>query len=296
MLSLARACRRGSVPIGILYYHRVADVDPGPWTIGQQAFETQINWLEKNFDIVPLAEAQQRIRRAHNSTPTLCITFDDGYADNSSFALPLLIRRSIPFTYFVTTTHPRTGSPFAHDVARGSPQLPNSVATLQALLAAGVEIGGHTRNHPDLGKIEDPEQLFDEVITATRDLEQMLGHAVRYFAFPFGQLENLNPHVFGLARRHGFAGVCSAYGGWNEIGEDAFHLQRFHGDPELARIRNWLTRDPRNRHAWQTRHVEQMLQQTSSGPVNGGRTATPVLPPLAGLGAPSSAERQASDS
>ena len=39
--------------------------------------------------------------------------------------------------------------------------------------------------------------------------------------------------------------VCSAYGGWNDIGGDAFHLQRVHGDPVFARFSNMLTFDPR---------------------------------------------------
>ena len=48
-----------------------------------------------------------------------------------------------------------------------------------------------------------------------------------------------------MLREAGFLGVCSAYGGWNEMGDDAFHLQRIHGDPNIERMKNWLTYDPR---------------------------------------------------
>jgi hypothetical protein len=41
--------------------------------------------------------------------------------------------------------------------------------------------------------------------------------------------------------------MCSAYGGCNEVGGDAFHLQRLHGDPELLYLKNWLDFDPRVR-------------------------------------------------
>ncbi len=241
------ARRTGLMPVAILFYHRVADDHPNPWTIGQDAFRQQIGWLQDQFDIVSLEEAQRRIRSGFNNEPTLCITFDDGYADNSTFALPLLIQRQIPFTYFVTTTHIATGQTFAHDTERGTPLAPNSIETIKALADAGVEIGGHTRNHVDLGAIRNSDLLFDEVIAASNEMGQMIGRPIRYFAFPFGQPENLNTEVFSLARRHGFAGVCSAYGGWNEIGGDAFHLRRFHGDPEIATLKNWLTLDPRKR-------------------------------------------------
>ena len=257
----AAARRHGSMPVGILFYHRVADDDPNPWTISCARFQKQIDWLAANFDIVSLAEAQARIRSGFNNRPTICITFDDGYADNTAFALPLLIRRKIPVTYFVTTQHTTQGHPFSHDVDRGRPLAPNSADTLRAMADAGVEIGGHTRSHPSLADIDDSRELFDEVIAATVEMERIVNQKIRYFAFPFGQVENLNPEVFRLAKEHGFAGICTAYGGWNNIGGDAFHLQRFHGDPEIAYLKNWLTLDPRKRRIWQTEVVDRMMEQ-----------------------------------
>jgi peptidoglycan/xylan/chitin deacetylase (PgdA/CDA1 family) len=113
---------------------------------------------------------------------------------------------------------------------------------------AGVEIAAHTRTHVDLGQIHDEDRLVDEVLTAAKELETAIGRKVRYFAFPYGQFPNLNPRVFSMLREAGFLGVCSAYGGWNDVGSDAFHLQRIHGDPSFSRIRNWLTYDPRLGH------------------------------------------------
>ena len=43
----------------------------------------------------------------------------------------------------------------------------------------------------------------------------------------------------------GYAGVCSAYGGFNFPGDDPFHLQRIHADDDLIRLKNWVTVDPR---------------------------------------------------
>ena len=117
--SLHHARQTGRVPVAVLFYHRVADDTPNPWTIGTNAFRQQIDWLQKNFDIVSLPELQDRVRSGCNRRPTVAITFDDGYADNSSFALPLLIQRGLPVTYFVTSHHLMTGEPFEHDVKRG---------------------------------------------------------------------------------------------------------------------------------------------------------------------------------
>ena len=245
-----------TVPIAVLFYHRVANEHPNPWTISESEFETQMVWIKENFDVISLAEVQKRIRNG-NSTPAVSITFDDGYAENCSFALPFMIEQRIPVTYFVTTYHTTHGKPFPHDVELKQPLAPNSIESLRALVNAGVEIGAHTRTHLDLGQCSDRDVIYDEVIAATRELESMLDFSIRYFAFPFGQTKNLNPFVFELLQDHGFSGVCSAYGGLNPIDGDAFHIQRIHGDPNFTRMKNWLDMEPRwlnvKRYDWETR-------------------------------------------
>lgn len=237
--------KSGKVPVAILFYHRVDNFHLNDWTISKTRFEEQIDWFQENFDLVSLEECQSRIRSGYNDRPTLSITFDDGYADNCMFALPMLLERKIPVTYFVTAQHTMEQQTFPHDAAEGNPLSPNSMEALRALVAAGIEIGAHTRTHADLGKVSDPKVLFDEVITATRDIESAIDCKINYFAFPYGQYENLNADVFRLCQEHGFKGVCSAYGGLNFIDDDSFHLQRIHGDPKIARMKNWLTLDPR---------------------------------------------------
>ncbi|MEE2640988.1 MAG: polysaccharide deacetylase family protein [Planctomycetota bacterium] len=231
-------------PVSILFYHRVHDRHPNPWTISTEGFQQQIDCLRKHFDIVSLAEAQNRIRTG-NSRPTVSLTFDDGYADNSLTVIPYLVRNQIPATYFVNNENVLSGKPFRHDEERGVPLPPNGIESLKLMQRSGIEIGAHTRTHPDLGKTRDEEKIFDEVVVARDELEDLIGCRVRYFAFPFGQKENLNDEVFQLAKMYGFEGVCSAYGGVNAIGDDPFHLQRIHGDPEFLRFRNWLSLDPR---------------------------------------------------
>lgn len=240
----ARA-RRETEPVRILFYHRVADDCPNAWTMSTRRFAAQIRWLRRRFDLVSLAEAQSRIAAGRNGVPTACITFDDGYAGNMHFAVPLLVRHRIPFTYFVSTNHVLRGEAFPHDVATGCPLAPNTPADLKHLAEAGVEIGGHTRGHVDLGAISCPQQLTDEIAGCKSELEKLIGRPVRHFAFPYGQHANMSSAAFRAAYEASYDGVCSAYGGYNFPGDDPFHLRRFHADPESFRFRNWMTIDPR---------------------------------------------------
>ncbi len=242
---LRRLEARGQAPIAVLFYHRVADTPVVPWTVSTQDFQRHLRWLERHAELISLAEAQRRLAAGKNHRRAVVITFDDGYAENCDFALPLLIQRGIPCTYFVTLEPVLKQRPFEHDQALGAAPPPNTVEQLRQLAAAGVEIGAHTRTHADLGRLDDPRRLYDEVVQAARELEDLLGRPVRRFAFPFGQWENLNPLAFALAQEAGLECVCSAYGGYNLPGQDAFHIRRFAADGPPGRLRLVAGFDPR---------------------------------------------------
>lgn len=240
----ARRAAAGQAPVIVLYYHRIADDLATPWTATPAMFARQMRWLKKRFDLVSMTEAQQRIR-TRNSRPAVHITFDDGYADNCREAIPLLIREQIPCTYFVCTQHVLKQKFFAHDEALGCQHRPNTLEQLREMAAAGIEVGAHTRTHADLGLITDSTRLHDELIAGGEDLQAALGKPVRYFAFPYGLHANLNTAAFHLAYDYGYEAVCSAYGGYNFPGDDAFHLQRIPVGNDMAHLRNWTTVDPR---------------------------------------------------
>lgn len=235
----------GRVPIMSLLYHRVADTEANDWTIQWKRFRYQMQYLQEHFDVVTLAEAQRRIASGNNSRPTVCVTFDDGYAENCDRAIPWLIEQKIPVTYFVTTDNVLSGRPFPHDAERRRPLAPNTVDQIEAMSQAGIEIGAHSRSHANLGAVTSLEDLTYEIAGSKHDLEAMLDKPVRYFAFPYGLHQNMTSAGFAVAYSAGFQGVCSAYGAYNMPGDDAFHIQRIHGDPQWPRFLNWMTVDPR---------------------------------------------------
>lgn len=237
---LRRLAATGQAPIPVLFYHRVAAERPNDWTISPQRFEQQIDFLRASFEVIALDEVQRRIRHSDSRRPAVAITFDDGYAENCDFALPLLIRHQLPCTYFVTVEHVLTGRPFPHDVAAGVPLPVNRVDQLRAMADAGIEIGLHTRTHIDFSETSDPQTIDREIVQATAELSEIVGHPIRYFAFPYGMPEQLTEAAIEAVDRAGLAGFCSAFGAYNVPGRDAFHIRRVHGDADFARFRNWM--------------------------------------------------------
>ena len=139
------------------------------------------------------------------------------------------------------------GRPFEHDVRRAAARWrrtrPSSFATWPPPASNWAPTRGGT---PTSAASLDEERLHDEIVGSKRDLEAIIGRAVRYFAFPFGLHANLSQAAFRIAFRAGYWGVCSAYGGYNLPGDDPFHIHRIHGDPSWSRFCNWMTADPRS--------------------------------------------------
>ena len=169
----------------------------------------------------------------------------DGYAENCQQAIPWLIQQRIPCTYFVTVQNVSSGEPFAHDLMSGHRFAPNTLEQLRAMAAAGVEIGCHAYTHPRLEPVERPTPAALRSRRGQRGSESAIQRPVRYFAVPYGHYSNLSPALFASAKAAGYAGVCSAYGGFNFPGDDPFHLQRIAGGDDMIHLKNWATLDPR---------------------------------------------------
>lgn len=244
---LSSQAAKNNAPTSVLFYHRVADTHPNGWTMSRSGFQRQIDWLQKNADLISLEEVQRRMREGSDHTRrAVSITFDDGYAENCDFALPLLVEAGIPVTYFVSLDLIKSGQSFPHDEQEGVFLQPNTVDQLREWSQAGVEIGAHTASHANMARVRDIDELRNEIVTSTLELGELVGQPIRYFAFPFGQANNLNAKAALLgAKEAGIQGVCSAFGAYNLPGSDPFHIRRIHGDPEFTRWRNWVSVDPR---------------------------------------------------
>ena len=88
----------------ILVYHRVAEADVDPWALNVSPanFAQQLAVLKTIGD--PVSLQQLAAAKSDSDLPDrpVCVTFDDGYADNLLAAKPALVRFGVPGTVFVT--------------------------------------------------------------------------------------------------------------------------------------------------------------------------------------------------
>jgi peptidoglycan/xylan/chitin deacetylase (PgdA/CDA1 family) len=91
--------------LNVLIYHRVpAETDPLlPDEPCASVFDWQMAAIAANFHVLGLEEAIERLKSGSLPRRSLCITFDDGYADNATVALPILLNHRLVATFFITT-------------------------------------------------------------------------------------------------------------------------------------------------------------------------------------------------
>jgi peptidoglycan/xylan/chitin deacetylase (PgdA/CDA1 family) len=91
--------------LSVAIFHRVLP-QPDPLFPGdpdRQRFAELCSWLAAWFNVLPLDEAVVRLQRGDLPPRALCITFDDGYADNHDLAMPILRAHGLTATFFIAT-------------------------------------------------------------------------------------------------------------------------------------------------------------------------------------------------
>lgn len=91
--------------LSILIYHRVLpQPDPlFPDAVDARVFDRHLRLLKRFFNVIPLLQATQQLHSRSLPPRAACITFDDGYADNATVALPMLQRHGLSACFFIAT-------------------------------------------------------------------------------------------------------------------------------------------------------------------------------------------------
>ena len=183
--------RKSVEGLSVLMYHKVG-APPEPtqlrklW-VSTEAFESQIVFLKRNgYTPVRFSDLE---RSARTGTPLpekpVLITFDDGYRNNFLEAFPVLQRHGVPAGVFVVyetigrhnAWHDPGSEPWV-DMLRKE--------DMREMADSGlIEFGSHTMRHRNLGQAPLDEARWELEESKAR-LEELLGHEVPFFAYPYG--------------------------------------------------------------------------------------------------------------
>ncbi|OGR89657.1 MAG: hypothetical protein A2992_02305 [Elusimicrobia bacterium RIFCSPLOWO2_01_FULL_59_12] len=209
----------------ILTYHRLlaADpdhaADPKRIAVSQAQFRSHLGWLARlGYHSVSLADYPQQIRTRQRPAPkTFALTFDDGYEEVLTLALPVL--KEFGYTATVFAVPGQMGGSNAWDDAKARLL---SADQYRRLDKAGVTIGGHTSSHVHLPQVE-ASTARREIADSKKRLEEVLGHPVSIFAYPYGES---TPDVEALVREAGFEAAFATDRAPRDHSENLFRIRR----------------------------------------------------------------------
>ncbi|WP_141586986.1 polysaccharide deacetylase family protein [Actinomadura sp. WMMA1423] len=164
-------------------YHSVDhfDEDPHLVTVSPARFGRQMAWLRAHG---LRGVGMRELMDAHAAGRTrglVGLTFDDGYADFATRAVPALVRYGFGATVFVVSG--RIGS---YNVWDDGPRKPLMTAEqIRAVADAGMEIASHGRHHVSLPET-DATELREELEESRAVLEDVIRGPVTGFAYPYG--------------------------------------------------------------------------------------------------------------
>jgi len=169
----------GGVPV--LMYHRVdAVVPPGAvgrdLTVSPESFAAQLRYLRAHqIRTLTAAELVDEVARGRRPRDAVVLTFDDGYEDAATTALPLLKKYGATGTFYVSSGF--VGTP-GHVTWR----------ELRTMRDAGMEVACHGTFHLDLSTLDRAGQLA-EAGGCMRRFKHYLGVAPVTYAYPAGKYD-----------------------------------------------------------------------------------------------------------
>lgn len=215
--------KKAPVPSGpvtyvpILYYHYIR-INPNPrdrvgfgLSTPPAMFRVQMQYLANHgFHVISLHEAVAAIEN-HSGLPShpVVLTFDDGYADFFTAAVPVLQSHGFTATSFVVSGR----------MGWGGYMTPSQVVAADSM---GFTIGAHTVDHVALAA-QPPARATWEMKQSKLTLEGLLGHPVADFAYPYG---SFNAYDMAQAKSLGFETAVSTISGTLHSAGQLFLLSR----------------------------------------------------------------------
>lgn len=183
----------------VVVYHTISSPPaalPSSIDVAPEKFESHLRWLARRRDRV---ETLDRLLSIAETERRIAITFDDGYRDNLTIALPLLEKYELPATIFVVAGF------IGND----------DFLTKEDLKILGkhplVTIGSHGLTHPHFPRLTDEEARF-ELVESKRILEDAIGRTVDLLAWSYG---DCNSRLERLSAECGYRAAWSVWNGWN---------------------------------------------------------------------------------
>jgi peptidoglycan/xylan/chitin deacetylase (PgdA/CDA1 family) len=202
-------------PPPILMYHRVdtdrpADAVGRELTVSPEQFREQLAYLRsEGITPVSMAQMEQRLEHGQPLDHIVVVTFDDGYADQYSYAVPLLHAAGGDATFYIITG----------EIGRARHL---TWSQLRAMAAEHMDIAAHGVEHDDLSLMTPAQQAY-QIDSSVQTLQRCLHEPVESYAYPSGRF---NRATLKLVRQAGIALAVTTDPAYVLAPENRFEMSR----------------------------------------------------------------------
>lgn len=217
---------RPVVNVPIFMYHYIQEppdqrADPVGYglSVRPEEFRRQMAYLDEHgYHPVTIADLRAYLQgQASLPDKPVVLTFDDGYADFYSTALPILREHRFRAVAYIVSGF--TAYPDRY-------MTPDQVREIDA---AGIEIGAHTYSHVDL--TQSGVDLNLQLVQSKAQLEGMVGHPVVDFCYPSGRF---NPSIVSAVRAAGYESATTTVEGSAHSFDDRYQWTRVRMSPDVS--------------------------------------------------------------
>lgn len=149
----------------------------------------------------------------------LHLSFDDGFKNNFTNALPILIKHDIPAIFFVSTSYISCSWKMAKDFCLNRANYSGVIQfmdweDLTEISNLGYEIGSHTKTHQRFSDISGDRCLMEnEILGSKHILEEKLNKDCDYISWPYGKLDDSDYKSLGFVKETGYKACFGAFRG-----------------------------------------------------------------------------------
>jgi peptidoglycan/xylan/chitin deacetylase (PgdA/CDA1 family) len=235
--------RQKDMHIPIFLYHSVSEHASKrfrPWAIPPGLFRAQLARLhERGYTAMTVTQLAAAIRSSDVLLPErpVVITFDDGYADFVSEALPILKTFGFVATLYITTGYIGSTSRWL-SLSEDQDRLMLTWQEIELLAGEGIECGAHGHTHRQLDVIPF-SRAQEEILTSKSILEENLGITIQSFSFPHGYHTD---RLVAFLERSGYTSGCVVDHSMMVESSDLYALPRIiiRGDDSVEQIERYL--------------------------------------------------------
>lgn len=196
--------------VRVLVYH---DIPPSD----MELFRSHIELLKNRFNFITPKQFHDYMEGNHvPDRNSLLITFDDGFESSYISARDVLNPMGVSALFFICSGFIDSGETdgwenYASKYICDNNILPENIEEWQRpmtwlqvkeLESLGHMIGGHTRNHIRLSKVQDVNEICTEVLADKEKLEKELDHSIKDFAYPFGSINSISSSALSVISKY----------------------------------------------------------------------------------------------